>query len=62
LYGRTKEIYDDPLSLEIKDLAKVNEPWSKEADHKETVLLSSTQYRQYSIPVDVDGADRHDTQ
>lgn len=54
LYGRTREIYDDPLPLEIEDLADVDVSvqWSKEADHQETVLLSSTEYRQYTVPVD----------
>jgi len=51
LYGRTREIYDDPLPLEIEDLADVSAQWSKEADHKETFLLSNTEYRQYAVPV-----------
>lgn len=54
LYGRTREIYDDPLPLEIGDLADVDVSvqWSKEADHQETFLLSSTEYRQYTVPID----------
>lgn len=51
-YGRTREIYNDPLPLEIEALADVRAQWSKEADHQETVLLSSTEYRQYAVPVD----------
>lgn len=50
LYGRTVEIYDDPLPLEIEDLAAVTARWSKEADHRETVLLSSTEYCQRAVP------------
>ena len=52
LYGRTREIYNDPLPLEIEELADVNAQWSKEADHQETLLLSSTEYRQYAVPAD----------
>lgn len=52
LYGRTREIYNDPLPLEIEELADVNARWSKEADHQETLLLSSTEYRQYAVPAD----------
>lgn len=52
LYGRTREIYDDPLPLEIEELADVRAHWSKEADQQETFLLSSTEYRQYAVPVD----------
>ena len=52
LYGRTREIYNDPLPLEIEELADVNAQWSKEADHQETLLLSSTEYRQYAVPTD----------
>lgn len=52
LYGRTREIYNDPLPLEIEELADVNAWWSKEADHQETLLLSSTEYCQYAVPTD----------
>lgn len=52
LYGMERELCDDPLPLEIEDLADVDVRWSKEADHKETFLLSSTEYRQYAVPVD----------
>lgn len=52
LYGRTREVCGDPLPLEIEALADVNARWSKEADHQETFLLSSTEYRQHSIPAD----------
>ena len=52
LYGRTREIYNDPLPLEIEELADVHAQWSKEADHQETLLLSSTEYRQYAVPAD----------
>jgi len=58
LYGRTREIYNDPLPLSIEELAEVNAQWSKEADHQETFLLSSTEYRQYAVPID--GNDRPD--
>ncbi len=50
-HGGTWEIYNDPLPLEIEDLADVSAQWSKESDHKETVLLSRTRYRQHAIPV-----------
>lgn len=61
LYGRTMEIYDDPLPLEIEELADVRARWSKEADHRETALLSSTEYRQYAVPVDGnDGVDERE--
>ncbi len=52
LYGRTWGIYNDPLPLEIEDLTNVSARWSKEADHQETFLLSSTEYRQYAVPRD----------
>lgn len=52
LYGRMRDICNDPLPLEVEDLADVNARWSKEADHQETVLLSSTEYRQHAIPVE----------
>ena len=52
LYGRTREIYNDPLLLEIEDLADADAQWSKEAGHQETFLLSSTEYRQYAVPID----------
>ncbi len=55
-YGITREIYNDPLPLEIEELSDVSAEWSKEADHKETVLLSSTRYRQHAIPVDENDA------
>lgn len=58
LYGRTREIYNDPLPLSIEELADVNAQWSKEADHQETFLLSNTEYRQYAVPID--GNDRPD--
>lgn len=58
LYGRTREICGDPLPLEIEDLADVSARWSKQADHKESFLLSSTEYSQYAVPVD--GNDRVD--
>lgn len=55
LYGRTREIYNDPLPLEIEELADVDTLWSKEADHQETFLLSSTEYCQYTVPTDSNG-------
>lgn len=58
LYGRTREIYNDPLPLSIEELADVNAQWSKEADHQETFLLSGTEYRQYAVSID--GNDRPD--
>ncbi len=51
-HGVTWEIYNDPLPLEIEELSDVSAQWSKEADHKETFLLSRTRYRQHAIPVD----------
>ena len=58
LYGRSREIYDASLPLEIEELTDVNAQWSKEANHQETVLLASTEYRQYAVPID--GNDRVD--
>lgn len=52
LYGITREIYNDSLPLEIEDLADVDAQWSKEADHQESLLLSSTEYRQYAVLTD----------
>ena len=61
LYGMEREICDDSLPLEIEDLADVDVHWSKEADHQETFLLSSTEYRQYAVPADGnDVPDYHD--
>ena len=60
LYGRTREIYDDPLPLEIEELtdsdALRSTQWSKEAGHQETFLLSRSEYRQYAVPTG--GTDR----
>lgn len=54
LYGRTRYIYDDPLLLEIEELADPGTlhgtQWSKEAEHQETFLLSRSEYRQYAVP------------
>lgn len=50
-YGTIRKIYDDPLPLEIEELADVDTQWSKEADPQETFLLSKTEYHQYVIPV-----------
>lgn len=52
LYGITRDICDDPLPLEIEDLADVDVRWSKQANHQETFLLSSTEYSQHAIPAD----------
>lgn len=52
LYGHTREIYDDPLPLTIEELADVEAPWSKEAEHHETVFLSTAEYRQYAVPTE----------
>lgn len=54
--GGTWEIYNDPLPLEIEELADVNAQWSKEANYKETFLISRTRYRQHAIPVGGDNA------
>lgn len=50
LYGRVREICDDPLPLEIEDLSDTDAQWSKEADQQETFLLDRTEYRQYALP------------
>ena len=54
LYGRMHEIYDDPLPLQIEDLADIAAServrWSKEASHQETFLLAHSEYRQYAVP------------
>lgn len=53
-YGRTRDIYNDPLPLEIEELtasdALGRTQWSKEAEHQETFLLSRSEYRQYAVP------------
>lgn len=54
--GRTWDIYDDPLPLEIEDLTDINAKWSKEGRHQETGLLAFGEYRQrplYTEPHDV---------
>ena len=50
LYGRTREIYDDPLPLEIEDLRDDHVRWSKELSHHETFLLSYTECKQRDLP------------
>lgn len=61
LYGRTIEIYNDPLPLEIEDLAGVSAQWSKEADRRETFLIARTEYRQYAVPIgENDGVDERE--
>lgn len=54
LYGRTREIYNDPLPLEIEELTDPDTlgstRWSKEADHQETFLLARSEYCQYAVP------------
>jgi len=51
LYGRTYEIRNDPLPLEIGDLTDVNAQWTKEANHQETFLLSTTEYHLSAVPM-----------
>ena len=51
LDGWTMNIYDDTLPLNIEDLRDTGEiRWSKEADHKETFLLSYSVYAQNHVP------------
>lgn len=38
--GLTMDIYDDPLPLEVEDLAQVDARWSKEARLQESPLLA----------------------
>ena len=40
------DIYDDPLPLEVEDLAQVDARWSKEARLQESPLLAYGDYRQ----------------
>lgn len=47
--GRTFEIYDDPLPLEVEDLNAVEAQWSKEASHQESFLLSHAEYSQDTL-------------
>ena len=44
--GRTMDVYDDPLPLEVEDLAQVDARWSKEARLQESPLLAYGDYRQ----------------
>lgn len=44
--GRTMDIYDDPLPLEVEDLVQVDARWSKEARLQESPLLAYGDYRQ----------------
>ncbi len=44
--GRTMDIYDDPIPLEVEDLAQVDARWSKEARLQESPLLAYGDYRQ----------------
>lgn len=53
--GRTYDIYDDPLPLELEDLVEVDARWSKKAELQESVLLAYGEYTQrplYSEEVD----------
>ncbi len=53
--GRTYDIYDDPLPLELEDLVEVDAQWSKKAELQESVLLAYGEYTQrplYSEEVD----------
>ena len=44
--GRTWDIYDDPLPLEVEELVQVDARWSKEARLQESPLLAYGDYRQ----------------
>lgn len=44
--GRTMDIYDDPIPLEVEDLVQVDARWSKEARLQESPLLAYGDYRQ----------------
>lgn len=44
--GTTRDIYDDPLPLEVEDLADVDARWSKEARLQESPLVAYGDYRQ----------------
>ena len=44
--GLTMDIYDDPLPLEVEDLADVDARWSKRARLQESPLLAYGDYRQ----------------
>ena len=44
--GITRDIYDDPLPLEVEDLIDVEARWSKEAHLQESPFLSYGNYRQ----------------
>ncbi len=44
--GRTFDIYDDSIPLEVEDMVNVTARWSKEADQQESILLSYGKYRQ----------------
>ena len=44
--GITRDIYDDPLPLEVENLADVDARWSKEARLQESPLVAYGDYRQ----------------
>ncbi len=44
--GEVFDIYDDPLPLDVEDLADVTARWSREADRQESMLLARGEYRQ----------------
>ena len=44
--GHVREIYDDPLPLEVEELRDADLQWTKEADRQESFLLSRTEYSQ----------------
>ncbi len=52
LYGRTHNIYNDPLPLEIEDIMEIEGQWSKEVSGTQTILVSQIEYNQDAIPVE----------
>lgn len=48
--GERMDVYDDPLPLEVEELAHVDARWSKEARRQESWLVSYGDYRQDLLP------------
>ena len=48
-HDRVREIYDDPMPLEIEDMREIKGNWSKRADTDSTFLITRTEYTQRAL-------------
>lgn len=48
-HGWVRNIYDDPMPLVVEDMIEAGSKWSKEATCTETILLSCSEYQQYTL-------------